>query len=198
MRGELGLDPVAIDVGSLVQRTVASLYSHLVTRPTGRAVRTAIEAQLAESRTSRALSLIDFSEVKVLDFSCADEVVAKLILRFVRDVGGERGRAFFVFLGVGEQHRDPIEAVLERHELVTVGETAPGRFELLGPRPPPHASVWNALEARGRVGRDDLPEAFPRERDRRILGELASRHLVFHRPDHGDFHALSTLVRDLP
>ena len=31
-------DLIAIDVGSLVQKTVTSLYSHLVTRPTGRAV----------------------------------------------------------------------------------------------------------------------------------------------------------------
>ena len=30
-----GIDPIAIDVRSLMQRTVASLYSHLVTRPTG-------------------------------------------------------------------------------------------------------------------------------------------------------------------
>jgi hypothetical protein len=39
-------DPVWIDVGQVLQRTVASLYAHLVTRPTGRAVRMAIEAQL--------------------------------------------------------------------------------------------------------------------------------------------------------
>ncbi|HCR04782.1 MAG TPA: hypothetical protein DIU18_06310, partial [Gemmatimonadetes bacterium] len=75
--GELSLPPIQIDVGSLVQRSVATLYSHLVTRPTGRAVRLAIESLLADAGDI-ALSLIDLSEVNVLDFSCADEAVAKL------------------------------------------------------------------------------------------------------------------------
>ena len=65
--GELSLPPIQIDVGSLVQRSVATLYSHLVTRPTGRAVRLAIESLLAEAGDT-ALSLIDLSEVSVLDF----------------------------------------------------------------------------------------------------------------------------------
>ncbi len=41
---DLPLDPIAIDVGHLLHRTVTSLYAHLVTRPTGRAVRMAIES----------------------------------------------------------------------------------------------------------------------------------------------------------
>ena len=53
-------DPIAIDVGSLVQKTVTSLYSHLVTRPTGRAVRMAIETQLSGAG-QQSLSLIDLS-----------------------------------------------------------------------------------------------------------------------------------------
>ena len=67
---DLPLDPIAIDVGDLVQRTVASLYSHLVTRQTGRAVRMAIETQLAEMG-ERSLSLIDLSEVTVLELDPA-------------------------------------------------------------------------------------------------------------------------------
>ena len=92
---ELPLDPIAIDVGDLVQKTVTSLYSHLVTRQTGRAVRMAIEAQLAELG-EMSLSLIDLSEVTVLDFSCADEVVAKLIQRYQ---GSDSPGVFFVFRG---------------------------------------------------------------------------------------------------
>ena len=71
MRREFRVDPIAIDVNLVLQHSITSLYSHLVTRPTGRAVRMAIEAQVAESsRTS--LSLIDLSEVTIIDFSCAD------------------------------------------------------------------------------------------------------------------------------
>ena len=118
---DLPLDPVAIDVGHLLQRTVTSLYAHLVTRPTGRAVRLAIETQL-EGMGERSLSLIDLSEVSVLDFSCADEVVAKLVGHYAT---AEHREAFFVFRGVHEPHRDQIEVVnmpfTSRHEQPDTG-----------------------------------------------------------------------------
>ena len=82
MSPDFGIDPIEIDVGTVLQRSVASLYSHLVTRPTGRAVRLAIESQLAEAERP-SVYMIDLSEVAILDFSCADEVVAKLLLRYV-------------------------------------------------------------------------------------------------------------------
>ena len=72
-----------IDVNSVLRQTLScELYSNLVTRPTGAAVRTQIEALLADSR-ERSLTVIDFSHVGMIDFSCADEVVAKLLLRYV-------------------------------------------------------------------------------------------------------------------
>src|SRR3954468_17845439 len=77
-----------IDVSSVLRQTLScKLYSNLVTRPTGAAVRTQIEALLAESR-ERSLTVIDFSHVGMIDFSCADEVIAKLLLRYVAE---ERG-----------------------------------------------------------------------------------------------------------
>ena len=96
MPRDLSFPPIEIRVGALVQRSVATLYSHLVTRPTGRAVRLAIESQLAEAGDT-AFSLIDLSEVTVLDFSCADEVVAKLVARYLE---ADRPReAYFVIPG---------------------------------------------------------------------------------------------------
>lgn len=187
------LDPVAIDVGRIVERTVASLYSHLVTRPTGRAVRIAIEAQLEEVG-GRALSLIDLSEVSVLDFSCADEVVAKLLLRF-----GERPpppEAFFVFRGVRDGHRAPIEAVLRRQSLAAVAETGRGRFELVGTRSEEELGIWTAVEEVGRLEPGSVRELFPSSAEREILDGLARRGLVLALPRRGEYHALSTLVPD--
>lgn len=197
MRGEFPVDPVAIDVGRLVQRSVASLYSHLVTRPTGRAVRLAIETQLGEQSARRgagrsAVSLIDLSEVTVLDFSCADEVVAKLILRYMEE---DRPRdAFFVFRGVGEPHRDPIEAVLERQELAAVAETGRDTFELLGARSADEVRVWERLEGRGTVAADEVREVFPSKEERAVLARLARRRVVFREAAAGVYHALSRLV----
>ena len=70
-----------IDVSVVLRGTVCDLYSNLVTRTTGAAVRGEIEAQLADL-TGRSVNVIDFSHVTLLDFSCADEIVAKLLLRF--------------------------------------------------------------------------------------------------------------------
>ena len=97
----MDLTPVTIDVGVLVSKTVTSLHSHLVTRPTGRAVRLAIEAQMAGSG-AQSLSVIDLSDVTILDFSCADEVIAKLLQGYLEPDSPE---AFFMFRGVGESHR---------------------------------------------------------------------------------------------
>lgn len=194
MRPELGIDPIDIDVGLLLQRSIPSLYSHLVTRPTGRAVRQAIEAQLAESgRTS--LSSIDLSEVTVIDFSCADEVVAKLLLRFMEE--DRPGDALFVFRGVSAIHREPIEAVLERQSLLAVAEIEEGRFELLGRPSEAESHTWAVLETRGHILTEELEAHLPEEEQRTALTELVLRRVAFAAPGGHGYHALSTLLRDL-
>ena len=186
-------DPIAIDVGSLVQKTVTSLYSHLGTRPTGRAVRMAIETQL-RGAGQQSLSLIDLSEVTILDYSCADEVVAKLLQRYLHERAHE---AFFVFCGVHEPHRDQIQVVLERQSLVAVGETEAGRFELLGAPEPIEASSWLVLEQHGLVTAEDLTDLYPDEDARHALDRLVERRVAFRSPVSGRYHALSRLVRHL-
>ena len=187
------MDPIAIDVGGLLDRTVTSLYAHLVTRPTGRAVRMAIETRLADVG-ERSLSVIDFSEVTILDFSCADEVVAKLLQRYGAE---DRHEAFFVFTGVRAPHRDQIVVVLERQGLAAVAETEPGRFELLGRCTEPEGFAWSVLEDRGRIAADELTRVLPSEDERHALEGLAERRLAFRSPISGGFHALSRLVERL-
>lgn len=190
---DLPLDPIAIDVGDLVQRTVASLYSHLVTRPTGRAVRMAIESQLSELG-ERSLSLIDLSEVTVLDFSCADEVVAKLLQRYA---GEAAPQAHFVFRGVLDQHRDQVEVVLVRQGLAAVAETAPGRWDLIGAVTPAEARAWGVLEAQGMMLPDEVPGLLPDTDDRSALEHLVGRRLAYVSPISGRYHSLSRLVAHL-
>jgi hypothetical protein len=184
------LDPVWIDVGQVLQRTVASLYAHLVTRPTGRAVRMAIEAQLQRSG-ARSLSLIDLSEVVILDFSCADEVVARLVDDATKSPTHE---AFFVFRGVHEPHRDQIESVLERRGLATVAETAPGRFQLLGTRTDGEERIWSEVERRGLVEPEEVAEVANGTADLAAFESLLERRLTFRSPGSGRVHALSRLL----
>jgi hypothetical protein len=181
---ERGVSSFAIDLTRLHRRTVTSFYSNLVTRPTGRAVRMGVESQLSELDRSRPLflSVLDFSQVRVLDYSCADEIVAKLLLRYVS--GDRPVEAYFLARGLQEHHREAIEAVLERHQLLLVAEEAAGAVCLLGPSNALERACWTALAGRGRVtvaqiaGRSQLaPEvvapAIDRLADRRVVVRLA-------------------------
>jgi hypothetical protein len=69
-----------IDVSSVLRHAVSESYSNLVTRPTGVAVRVYIEAQIQAARDCE-VTVIDFSQVGMMDFSCADEIVAKLVMQ---------------------------------------------------------------------------------------------------------------------
>ncbi|MDH3271901.1 MAG: hypothetical protein OEN56_11235 [Gemmatimonadota bacterium] len=190
---ERPIDPISIDVGEVLQRNVTSLYATLVTRPTGRAVRMAIETQLRGAGTL-SLSLIDFSEVVIIDFSCADEVVAKLLQQFLDD---EARDAFFVFRGVHEPHRDQIEVVLARQGLAAVVESRPGDFELVGVRTEAEARVWGRVEECGTVEPEDVAHLAKEDEDREALNSLSLRGLVFRSPKSGRVHALSRLVSHL-
>lgn len=182
--------PVPIDVGGIVSRTVATLYSSLVTRPTGRAVRLAIEEQLPP-RGQVALSVVDLSQVLVLDYSCADEVIAGLLLRHLPE--SRPREAYFIFEGIGEGHRDPVEEVLHRHGLAAVVRDAGGPIRLAGVRSPAEEEVWGWLEEEGAAIGLDLADPVDRVRDR-ILAGLAARRLLRLLPDRSGYQALSRMT----
>lgn len=190
------MDPHAVDVRDLMSRTVANLYSHLVTRPTGRAVRLAIEQQLEEMNRP-VLSLVDFSSVAILDYSCADEVVAKLLLALRDGMGG--GRAWVLFRGLQEFHRDPVEAVLERHTLGAVlQEGDGGEGELVGTTPEETRALWYEVEALGRIPAAEIPQLAPAGSSAtERLEHLVRDRLLFRHPQSGDLLALSALARAL-
>ncbi len=184
------MDAFAIDVRVLLERNVANLYSHLVTRPTGRAVRLAIESQLEELGTP-ALSLVDLSSVAILDYSCADEVVAKLLL----GGGDRRPGTYFVLRGVQAHHRNPIEAVLERHDLAVVAETARDHFEPIGAGSDGERELWMKVEKAGGVKAAEIALLLEETGGQAQLDVLIERRLLFRNPLLGDLHALSTLIQ---
>ncbi|HCO13367.1 MAG TPA: hypothetical protein DIT46_04255 [Gemmatimonadetes bacterium] len=186
-------DPIAIDVGEVLQRSVTSLYSSLITRPTGRAVRMAIETQLRGAGTL-SVSLIDFSEVGIIDYSCADEVVAKLLKQYLAD---ERRDALFVFRGVREPHRLQVEGVLQRQKLAAVVETAPSQFLLVGTFSDQERKVWDRLEAKGAINADAVSQIAPDRSGVMALESLVERGLVFRSSESGRVYALSQLVAHL-
>ena len=110
-----------IDVHAVLQESVSGIYADLVTRPTGRVVRERIERVMALADVT--VARIDFTRVGCIDYSCADEIVAKLL----------RSRpAVLVLTGISDGHREAIEPVLAGHRLAAVIEQGDGTLEAVG------------------------------------------------------------------
>jgi hypothetical protein len=167
-----------IDLSSVLRQTLAcDLYSNLVTRPTGAAVRGQIELLLSGAH-ERALTVIDFSQVAIIDFSCADEVVAKLLMRYgVEDPPQD---AYFIFRGVSEDHRDAIDSVLERHGLALVLEIDGGGVQIVGDVTSDERLAWDALYRLGRADEQDIAREIRLhvEDTRHVLESLCRRRLI--------------------
>ena len=120
-----------IEVHAVLQQAVHG-FGDLVTRPTGRAVRASIEAQLG-AHSGTTVALLDFTGVGCIDYSCADEIVAKLL----------RGPVMVLLVrGLADGHREALEPVLERAGLAVVWEQPDGTLSGLGAR----ASAEGMLE----------------------------------------------------
>lgn len=143
-----------IDLKAILQRKVSNRYGDLVTRPTGRAVRGGIEEELADRAEERA-AVIDFGMVRLLDYSCADEIVGKLLL--------EHGAArYFVLQGVTASHCEAIEPVLQRHQLFALARDREGRVRVLGHLPETARHALATLTS-ATLETDELPEATTHE-----------------------------------
>src|SRR3954451_9657375 len=160
-----------IRIGHLLREALAAPYRNLVARPTGAAVRTRIEETLARSNCLTAL--LDFSEIELVDLSCADEVVAKLLL-------AGRSAYFFVLQGLREDHHEAIDHVLTHHRLAAVAVPPDkGEPRLLGWVPSDAREAFACICDRGPLRVPDLARAMGwlETRSRDPLGGLAARRL---------------------
>ncbi len=118
-----------IDVHAVLRESSSGVYTDLVTRPTGRVVRERISQAMAgwgEGGGGRARSIarMDFSGVGCMDYSCADEIVAKLL---------RETAAVLLLWGITDAHREAIEPVLAGHGLAVLLEQPDGTLDALGP-----------------------------------------------------------------
>ena len=185
-----GRNGFAIDVGALMRDRLGAPNANLVTRPTGRAVRQAIEDALAGARLHLSVSVIDLTGVGVLDFSCADEVVAGLLLRYLPP---ERpGNVFFLFRAVEELHGHAVGEVLARHGLAAVCDFGDGDRRLLGSATTEEQAAWFALERSERIGADSSASLLG-VRGEVLLRRLSERRLACRGPG-GGASSLSALA----
>jgi hypothetical protein len=140
-----------IDVHAVLQESCSGLYADLVTRPTGRVVRERIAQAMAtraagparEGEGALLVARMDFSGVGCMDYSCADEIVAKLL---------QEGATVLLLRGLSEAHREAIEPVLARHGLAVLLERLDGTLDALGP-PDAAAELLEQLVAHRLAGR---------------------------------------------
>ncbi len=163
-----------IRLDHVLRESVATPYRNLVTRPTGAAVRGRIERAIAESDCATAL--LDFSEVELLDLSCADEIVAKLLLLSV-----PRAEHYVVLWGLSENQVEAIDHVLH-HQRLSVAALLSGAavLVLLGEADPDARDAFGMISSLGPAGAPALAAAlgWTEPRARTTLAWLADRRLV--------------------
>lgn len=164
-----------IRLDRVLREAVATPYRNLVTRPTGALVRRCIEATLAD--TGCRTVLLDFSAVELLDLSCADEIVAKLLL-----AGGAAQSQYVVLAGLHDHQREAIEHVLTHHGLAVLAVCPDDGISVLGrvPEDARAALVWLTGRAGDGADADALCTAlgWDAQRARWALDTLAAQRLV--------------------
>lgn len=173
------MTPDVIALDAVLREATAPTYRDLVTRPTGAAVRGRLVARLRS--TERSEAWLDFSRIGLVDYSCADEVVAKLIAA-MRELPVWR----VVLAGVRTDHADAIEHALLRHGLAVLAlEQETRRPMLLGNVTADGRGVFAVLEVTQRVGARPVADRlrWEEERVQRALDHLADCRCILAHPD---------------
>jgi hypothetical protein len=101
---------------------------NLVTRETGAVIRARLERELS-GEADPTVAFLDFSGIGVIDYSCADEVIAKFISRLLSE---EYGNKFIVLKGLSSNQVENIEVALERKKLAVLFMQEGGGWQVIG------------------------------------------------------------------
>ena len=112
----------------LLKEELKNGSSDLVTRPSGQIIRERIERDIEKKKNGEIIAL-DFSKIGIIDYSCADEIVAKLMSRLL---GNEYGDKYIYLTGINENQKENIEVALERKVLAVLAEMRDAKRILLG------------------------------------------------------------------
>ncbi len=116
------------DLKMFMREEMLNGSSNLVTRETGTIIRERLERELI-AEADPTVAFLDFSGVGVIDYSCADEVVAKLISRLL---SGEYGDKFIVLEGLSSNQMENIAVALERKKLAVLYLQEDGAWHVIG------------------------------------------------------------------
>jgi hypothetical protein len=116
------------DLYKFIKEELGNGSKDLVTRPSGQAIRERIERDMEQEPAGAVIGL-DFSKIGIIDYSCADEIVAKLISRLLSN---EYGDKYLLLIGLNDNQKENIEVALERKDLAVMAEMKDGKRVVLG------------------------------------------------------------------
>src|SRR3989304_3487780 len=147
------------DLYKILKEELKNGSNDLVTRQSGQAIRGRIERNIVKEG-DRAVISLDFSKIGVIDYSCADEIVAKLVSRLL---GGEYGDKYIILTGLNENQKENIEVALERKGLAVMAQMKDERKILLGSLNNYLKETLNLILKKGRITAKDLSESMKLE-----------------------------------
>ncbi|MFA5073847.1 MAG: DUF4325 domain-containing protein [Nitrospirota bacterium] len=116
------------DLHTFLKEEIKNSSKDLVTRPSGQAIRERIEKEM-EQELDGAVIALDFSKIGIIDYSCADEIIAKLVSRLLSN---EYGNKYLFLIGLNENQKENIEVALERKDLAIMAALKNGKRIVLG------------------------------------------------------------------
>ena len=142
------------NIYKLLKEELKNGSADLVTRQSGQVIRERIERDISREKDGEVIAL-DFSKIGVIDYSCADEIVAKLISRLT---SSEYGDKYIVLTGLSENQKENIEVALERKDLSVMAEMN-GEKILIGSLNNYLKETLNLILNKGRITSSELSEA---------------------------------------
>ena len=142
------------NIYKLLKEELKNGSADLVTRQSGQVIRERIERDISREKDGEVIAL-DFSKIGIIDYSCADEIVAKLISRLT---SSEYGDKYIVLTGLSENQKENIEVALERKDLSVMAEMN-GEKILIGSLNNYLKETLNLILNKGRITSSELSEA---------------------------------------
>jgi hypothetical protein len=146
---------ITYNLYKLLKEELKNGSSDLVTRQSGQVIRNRIELDIENENDGEVIAL-DFSKIGIIDYSCADEIVAKLISRLL---SGEYGDKYIILTGLNENQKENIEVALERKDLAVIVQMRDGKRILLGSLNNYLNETLNLILKKGKITAKELSTA---------------------------------------
>ena len=150
--------------------------THLFDRTLGEQIRQQIEALLS-GFNQETVHFLDFIKILSIDYTCADELIGKLISRLLAN---EYGKIFFVLQNLNSNHRENIQVVLDRRKVGCLERTVNNHWYFWGHRKNVLLETLNVIMENGIITARELKNKLDLEltTSSTRLSQLYKAHLV--------------------